>query len=212
MRRLFLDLRAQSPPDVSQRLRLLKHLYNLLAMSGVHALVILRLGQFFEGIGLVPLSYLCRKVLYHFYHVDIWPGTGIGGGHWLCHCLGVVYTRHAKSGRRVQVFQQVGVVRGPGGSPVIGDFVKLYAGACVMGGVTVGRGAVIGALTVVTRDVPDYAVVAGNPGRVFRSRWREEVDSEDDVGLRTCSPQPASVGPLARASGPDLNGRPEAVS
>ena len=184
--RLLYDLRAQSPPDVPSHLRLVKHVYNVLAISGVHALVILRLGQVFESLGLVPLSYVCRKLLYHFYHLDIWPGTDIGGGHWLCHALGVVYTRHARIGRRVQVFQNVGVVSGPGGSPVIGDFVKLYAGACVVGRVTVGRGAMIGALAVVTHDVPDYAVVAGNPARILRYRWHEEVDSEDDFGQQYC--------------------------
>lgn len=40
--------------------------------------------------------------------------------------------------------------------------------ACVLPGVTIGRGAVVGARSVVTEDVPPYAVVAGNPARVVR--------------------------------------------
>lgn len=44
-----------------------------------------------------------------------------------------------------------------------------------MPGVTIGNGAVIGAMSVVTKDVPDYAIVAGSPARVIRSRFEEHV-------------------------------------
>ena len=44
-----------------------------------------------------------------------------------------------------------------------------------MAGVTVGHGAVIGAMSVVTSDVPPYAVVAGNPARVIRHRQPPEM-------------------------------------
>ena len=42
-------------------------------------------------------------------------------------------------------------------------------GAVILGGVTIGEAAVIGAGSVVTRDVPPYAVVAGNPARILRT-------------------------------------------
>ena len=42
--------------------------------------------------------------------------------------------------------------------------------ATVLRGVTIGRGSVVGAQTVVTRDVPPLSVVVGNPGRVVRRR------------------------------------------
>jgi acetyltransferase-like isoleucine patch superfamily enzyme len=50
------------------------------------------------------------------------------------------------------------------------DGCDLGVGAIILPGVTVGRGAQVGAGAVVTRDVPPYAVVAGNPARVLRSR------------------------------------------
>ncbi len=57
------------------------------------------------------------------------------------------------------------------GDTVIGHDVWIGAGALVMPGVRVGHGAVIGARGVVARDVPDYAVVAGNPARIVRRRY-----------------------------------------
>lgn len=57
------------------------------------------------------------------------------------------------------------------GDVVIGSDVLVGAGAAILAGVTIGPGAVIGARTVVTADVPPYAIVVGNPGRVTRLRF-----------------------------------------
>jgi acetyltransferase-like isoleucine patch superfamily enzyme len=57
----------------------------------------------------------------------------------------------------------------------IGSDVWMGHGATIMSGVTVSDGAIIGARAVVTRDVPPYAIVAGNPGRVVRYRFDEKV-------------------------------------
>lgn len=55
----------------------------------------------------------------------------------------------------------------------IGNDVWIGAGACVRTGVTIGDGAVVGAGSVVTRDVPPYAIVVGAPARVVRHRFDE---------------------------------------
>ncbi|HWU95173.1 MAG TPA: CatB-related O-acetyltransferase, partial [Sphingomonas sp.] len=57
----------------------------------------------------------------------------------------------------------------------IGNDVWIGANAMVKQGVTIGDGAVIGAMAVVTRDVPAYAVVAGTPARVIRMRFPDAV-------------------------------------
>ncbi len=57
----------------------------------------------------------------------------------------------------------------------IGNDVWIGNRAIVLQGVTVGDGAVIGAGSVVTKDVPPYAIVAGNPARLIRYRFDEET-------------------------------------
>jgi acetyltransferase-like isoleucine patch superfamily enzyme len=59
------------------------------------------------------------------------------------------------------------------GGVTIGNDVWIAAGAVILSGVTISDGAVIGAYSVVTRDVPAYTVVAGNPARVVRARFTE---------------------------------------
>lgn len=58
---------------------------------------------------------------------------------------------------------------------VIEDDVWVGTRAVILAGVRIGRGAVVGAGAVVTRDVPPYGIVIGNPARLLRSRW--DVDS-----------------------------------
>lgn len=56
----------------------------------------------------------------------------------------------------------------------IGNDVWIGHGAFIMPGVTIGDGAVVAAMSVVTTDVPPYAVVAGSPARVKRMRFSEQ--------------------------------------
>ena len=55
----------------------------------------------------------------------------------------------------------------------IGNDVWLGSGAMILSGVTVGDGAVVAAHAVVTKDVPPYAIVGGNPAGVIRYRFDE---------------------------------------
>lgn len=61
------------------------------------------------------------------------------------------------------------------GDVVIGNDVWIGNGAVVLSGVTIGDGAVVGAQAVVTRSVPPYAIVAGNPARQIRERFPQPI-------------------------------------
>lgn len=95
-----------------------------------------------------------RLRLYHPHSIVLNPGVRIGADLQLRHntTLGNVVDRD-------------GTERG---NPVLGDDVDLGATCAVLGPVRVGSGARIGALAVVTRDVPARGVAVGNPARVLR--------------------------------------------
>jgi acetyltransferase-like isoleucine patch superfamily enzyme len=86
----------------------------------------------------------------------------IGGGHNTTVTQKFMTQIHEKTGN-----EDLGVV--------IEDDVWVGARTMILRGVKVGRGAVIGAGSVLTKSVPPYAVVAGNPVRVVRFRWDVET-------------------------------------
>jgi acetyltransferase-like isoleucine patch superfamily enzyme len=57
----------------------------------------------------------------------------------------------------------------------LGDDLFIGAGVKILDGVAIGRGAIVGTGSVVTKDVPAYAIVAGTPARVMRYRGPREA-------------------------------------
>jgi len=117
---------------------------------------------------------------------DVYIGKGctiecdgsIGTGVLIGNRVGLVGRRdhdmHA-IGTSIRLAPWVGDPGGPSNDPVtIGDDVWIGYGAIVVSGVSVGRGAVIAAGAVVTRDVPEYAIVGGNTAKVIGFRFSEE--------------------------------------
>jgi acetyltransferase-like isoleucine patch superfamily enzyme len=60
------------------------------------------------------------------------------------------------------------------GDVIIGSDVWIGSGVTIMSGVKIGDGAVIAANSHVVKDVPSYAIVGGNPGKIIRFRFSEE--------------------------------------
>lgn len=80
------------------------------------------------------------------------------------------------------------------GRIVIGDDAWLAYNATVLGNVTVGEGAIVAAGAVVTRDVPDFAIVAGNPARVVRTlRPSEAIEVREELRQATTPTVPNRV-------------------
>lgn len=64
------------------------------------------------------------------------------------------------------------------GNIIIGNDVWIGYRAAIMPGVTIGDGAIVGAFSVVTRDVPPYSIVGGNPAQLIRNRFDDATIAE----------------------------------
>jgi serine O-acetyltransferase len=100
--------------------------------------------------------------------------TDIGPGLYMPHPFGIVVNRRCRIGANCNLAQHVTLglkSRDPrAGCPVIGNCVYIGPGAVVIGAVTIGHEAAIGANAVVTHDVPSHAVAAGVPARILSMR------------------------------------------
>jgi virginiamycin A acetyltransferase len=72
-------------------------------------------------------------------------------------------------------FDMATITAGLKGDTVVGNDVWIGQEATIMPGVTIGDGAIVAAKAVVAADVPAYAIVAGNPARVIRRRFADDV-------------------------------------
>jgi serine acetyltransferase len=60
------------------------------------------------------------------------------------------------------------------GDIIVGNDVWIGAKSTIMSGVNIGNGAVIGSNSTITKDVPPYAIVVGNPGKIVKYRFTEK--------------------------------------
>jgi serine O-acetyltransferase len=116
--------------------------------------------------------------------VEIHPAAIIGDDFFIDHGAGVVIGETAEIGDRVTLYQGVtlggtGFARGKR-HPTIGDDVTIGSGAKLLGPVEVGKGAKVGANTVVIEDVPADSTVVGNPGHPVRVEGRRVEGPDTD--------------------------------
>jgi serine O-acetyltransferase len=117
--------------------------------------------------------------LYHLHRIvfscEIHPAAVLGPGCLIPHSVGLVIGPEVRVGRGCYIGQNVTLgYRYPGprdprpgdGNPILGDHVTIGAGAVVLGRVTIGDGAIVGANSVVTRDVPPHHLAAGVPAAI----------------------------------------------
>ena len=141
-----------------------------LLTDGTPAMVWYRLMQWARRWRLVPLEMLFNRINTGFCNCIIGRGAEFGPGFVLVHGTGVVINGGVRGGSNVKLEHQVTIGAERRQSPVLGDDVFIGAGAKVIGPVTVGTGAKVGANAVVVHDVPAHATAVGIPARVVRQR------------------------------------------
>jgi len=156
----------------------------LATWPGIHALLCHRVaGALHEsGVPLLPrtIALLARMAT----GVEIHPAASIGRGLFIDHGSGVVIGETATIGDNVTLYQ--GVTLGGTGfqtckrHPTVQDNVTIGSGAKLLGPITIGHGAKIGANTVVITDVPPNSTVVGNPGHPVKVEGRRPEGPDAD--------------------------------
>jgi serine O-acetyltransferase len=139
----------------------------LLCYPGVMAMIHHRIAHTLNGLGVPLLARMIAEIAHSDTGIDIHPGAQIGPGFFIDHGTGVVIGETAVIGQRVRLYQNVTLgaksfpagddgmlVKGLPRHPVVEDDVVVYAGATVLGRITIGRGSTIGGNVWLTRSVP----------------------------------------------------------
>eukprot|EP00879_Flechtneria_rotunda_P003074 GHRR01003294.1.p1 GENE.GHRR01003294.1~~GHRR01003294.1.p1 ORF type:complete len:377 (+),score=96.05 GHRR01003294.1:359-1489(+) len=155
-----------------------KYTQCLLYFKGYQAIQCQRIAHHLWGKGRKMLAVALQSRISEAFHVDIHPAATFGRGILLDHATGVVVGETAVVGDNVSMLHHVTL----GGSgtgkgirhPTIGHGVLLGAGVSVLGNVTVGCGAKVGAGSVVVSDLPCHSVAVGVPARIVKQTARAE--------------------------------------
>jgi serine O-acetyltransferase len=156
----------------------------LATWPGIHALLGFRVAHamYLAHVPVLPrlISLLVRAVT----GIEIHPAARIGDGLFIDHGTGVVIGETAEIGNNVTLYQ--GVTLGGTGfatgkrHPTVQDNVTIGSGAKLLGPITIGHGAKIGANSVVITDVPPNSTVVGNPGHPVRVDGRKVEGPDAD--------------------------------
>ncbi len=138
--------------------------------KGFHALQAHRVAHCLWGDGRQSMALFFQNRVSSIFAVDIHPAARLGRGILLDHATGVVIGETAVVGNNVSILQSV-TLGGTGKEegdrhPKVGDGVLISAGAKILGNISIGAGAKVGAGSVVLQDVPEHTTVAGVPARI----------------------------------------------
>jgi serine O-acetyltransferase len=161
----------------------------LLCYPGIVAVTHYRLANVLWTLGVPLLARLVTELAHTETGIDIHPGAQIGGGFFIDHGTGVVIGETTIIGERVRIYQAVtlgaksfpvsedgGLHKGLPRHPIVEDEVVIYAGATILGRITIGRGSTIGGNVWVTRSVApgsnvtqatsQHAAAGGDAGKI----------------------------------------------
>ena len=139
----------------------------ILSFPGVKAIIHHRVAHTLHRLGAPVIARIIAELAHSQTGIDIHPGAKIGNSFFIDHGTGVVIGETAILGDRVRLYQAVtlgakrflvddngALVKGKPRHPIIEDDVVIYAGATILGRVTIGRGSIIGGNVWLTRSVP----------------------------------------------------------
>ncbi len=144
----------------------------LLCYPGVHAIIYHRLAHALFQLGLPLTARIIAEISHSDTGIDIHPGATIGESFFIDHGTGVVVGETCIIGARVRLYQAVTLgakrfdrdedgelLKGYERHPVVEDDVVIYAGATLLGRVTIGKGSIIGGNVWLTHSVPANSVI-----------------------------------------------------
>lgn len=160
----------------------------LLLYQSIHVLIFYRIAHGLYKIKLFFLARLISQLGRFFTGIEIHPGAKIGKGLFIDHGMGVVIGETAEIGNDVTMYH--GSTLGGTGKdtgkrhPTVRDEAIIGAGAKILGPITIGRGAKIGANSVVLKAVPDYATAVGVPAKNILKKQCDIIEIEDYKGKK----------------------------
>lgn len=144
----------------------------LIGYPGMTAIIHHRLAHILHGLGARLVARLVAEIAHTRTGIDIHPGASIGSGFFIDHGTGVVIGETAIIGDNVRIYQAVTLgarhfptdedghlIKGDARHPIVEDDVVVYAGATILGRITIGRASTIGGNVWVTQDVPPNSIV-----------------------------------------------------
>lgn len=158
----------------------MRYLWKLLSHAGFRAVTLYRLGHWCLEKKLFHMAALIEQLIFHTCYCEIKTAAEIGPGFLISHTPGLVIGGGTRIGNHCDVRQNVTF----GGNfnktdeagrtqPWLADNVSVAAGAVILGPVKIGQNAIIGANSVVTRDVPENVIVSGIPAQIIKERWSD---------------------------------------
>ena len=170
------EIRAIRDRDPAAR----SNLEVILTSPGLHALMLHRAANWLWQKKLHLPGRLLSHANRALTGIEIHPGASLGKGVFIDHGMGVVIGETASIGDDVTMYQ--GVTLGGTGKqrgkrhPTVGRDAVIGVGASVLGAVTIGEGARVGAGSVVLKDVPPHTTAVGLPARAVS--WRDPASGE----------------------------------